>query len=287
MTAAPVRVIAADGFEVAATRYAPNGNPRAVVVINAATAVRRRYYDRFAQYLASHGFAVVTYDYRGIGDSAPPVLRGFDATMQQWGELDQPAVVAHARAWQPDVPLMLVGHSVGGQIFGLLPEPERVSRVLMVAAQHNYYGLWRPQERYVLWALWTVVMPALSRTLGYFPSTVFGLGENLPRGVALDWARWCRTRGALVEAIGGDVRERFRQYRGPILALSFSDDTKFAPRRAVDGLLEFYERARREHQHLTPLQVAMPRVGHFGYFREAGRARAWRVAVDWLSAATT
>ena len=65
--------------------------------------------------------------------------------------LDQPAVIRHATARYPDLPLMLVGHSVGGQIFGLLDDAARVRRVLMIAAQHNYWRLWRPRERYVLW----------------------------------------------------------------------------------------------------------------------------------------
>src|SRR5688500_129802 len=246
-----IRVRAADGFDIAATRFEPNAAPRAVVVVNGATAVKRRYYERFARHLASHGFAVITYDYRGIGDSAPKSLRGFEASMRQWGELDQPAVLAHARVWQPDVPLLVVGHSVGGQICGLLRDPPPVERVLMVAAQHNYYGLWRAQERYVLWALWTLVMPVASRALGYFPSTAFGLGETLPRGVALEWARWCRSPGALIEAIGGDAAERFTRYRGPILALSFSDDKKFATRLEVEGLLRFYWNELGEQRHLT------------------------------------
>lgn len=279
-----VRIAAADGFQVAASEYVPNGPPRAVVVISAATGVRRRYYDRFAQYLASRGFAVVTYDYRGVGDSAPRSLRGFRASMRDWGELDQPAVVAHARAWQPQAPLMVVGHSVGGQIFGLLRDSPRVSRALLVAAQHNYYGLWRAQERYVLWGLWTLLMPAASRAFGYFPSMALGLGENLPRGVALEWARWCRSPGALVQAIGGDARERFTRYHGPLLALSFSDDNKFAPRDAVDGLLDFYVNARREHRHFSPADLGAREIGHFGFFRERTGGNGWQLAADWLGA---
>jgi predicted alpha/beta hydrolase len=282
--AGAVRITAADGFAVAATEFTPPSTPRAVVVINAATAVKRRYYERFARHLGAHGFAVVTYDYRGVGDSAPARLRGFAASMRQWGLLDQPAVLAHAAAWQPDVPLMIVGHSVGGQIVGLLDDPSRVQRVLMVAAQHNYWGLWPPKERYVLWALWTLFMPAASHILGYFPSRLVGLGEDLPRGVALEWARWCRSRGALVEALGGDTAQRFTAYRGEILALSFDDDTAFAPRRAVEGLLALYANARVEHRHITAAALSVPSVGHFGFFREFARDRGWPIAVDWLAA---
>ena len=36
---------------------------------------------------------VVTYDYRGIGGSAPSRLRGFEARMRDWAFLDMTAVV--------------------------------------------------------------------------------------------------------------------------------------------------------------------------------------------------
>jgi len=245
--------------------------------------VKRRYYDRFARYLADDGFAVITYDYRGVGDSAHTPIRKVDASMRQWGELDQPAVLDYARRSEPNVPLMVIGHSVGGQLFGLLRNPPPVDRVLMVAAQHNYYGLWRMRERIVLWALWTLVMPVASRTLGYFPGSRVALGEDLPRGVALEWARWCRSPGALVEAVGGDARERFEHYNGPILALSFDDDYRFAPPQAVDALLALYTNARSSHRHLTAASLGLSRVGHFGFFRDPARERGWAIARDWLA----
>ena len=283
MATAAIRITAADGFALGATEFLPDATPRGVVVINAATAVRRRYYDRFAEFLASHRFAVLTYDYRGIGDSRPERLRGFQATMAEWGELDQPAVVAHATTRFPDLPLQLVGHSVGGQIFGLLRDPQRVRRVLMVAAQHNYYRYWRPPERWALSFLWRAFMPAMSHALGYFPSRRVGLGEDLPRGVALDWARWCRSPGALVGAIGGDAADRFARYQGPVLAISFADDHLFAPRAAVDALLAFYRNAAKEHRHLTAASLGLRSVQHFGFFRESARERGWPIALDWLS----
>ena len=60
--------------------------PRDVVIINPATSVKCRYYFRFAQYLFDQGFDVITYDYRGIGESKPKSLRGFKASWVIWGE---------------------------------------------------------------------------------------------------------------------------------------------------------------------------------------------------------
>jgi predicted alpha/beta hydrolase len=70
---------------------------RSVVIINAATSVRCHYYCRFAGFLFEHGFDVIAYDYRGVGESRPATLRGFDACWIDWGCLDFDAVLRYAQ----------------------------------------------------------------------------------------------------------------------------------------------------------------------------------------------
>src|SRR5215469_15660069 len=111
---------AADGYPLAATWFVPAGLPRGVALINSATAVPRRIYRAFATYLAERSFAVLTYDYRGIGGSRPASLRGFRARMRDWAALDVTAAVAHARRAHPSLPLVAVGHSFGGHAVGLV-----------------------------------------------------------------------------------------------------------------------------------------------------------------------
>jgi predicted alpha/beta hydrolase len=60
---------AADGYALGATLFLPRGAKQHAVLISSATAVPRNIYRKFAGYLARRGFAVPTYDYRGIGDS--------------------------------------------------------------------------------------------------------------------------------------------------------------------------------------------------------------------------
>src|SRR5262249_31565060 len=65
----PVSMTAEDGYKINGFvwRHAKardeGGELRPVVVINAATSVRCRYYFRFADFLQRHGFDVVVYDY--------------------------------------------------------------------------------------------------------------------------------------------------------------------------------------------------------------------------------
>ncbi len=88
---------ATDGYLLGASLFLPRGAKRHAVLINSATAVPRRTYRGFAGYLARRGCAVLTYDYRGIGDSRqkslvgynqPKSLVGFKASMSDWAALD-------------------------------------------------------------------------------------------------------------------------------------------------------------------------------------------------------
>ena len=58
-------------WQFAATLFLPRAKKRHAVLINSATAVPRKVYRGFAGYLARRGAAVLTYDYRGTGDSRP------------------------------------------------------------------------------------------------------------------------------------------------------------------------------------------------------------------------
>ena len=71
-----ITVPATDGYPLAATLFLPRGAKRHAVLINSATAVPRKFYRGFAGYLAKRGCAVLTYDYRGTGDSRPQSLTG-------------------------------------------------------------------------------------------------------------------------------------------------------------------------------------------------------------------
>jgi predicted alpha/beta hydrolase len=267
-----LELAALDGAPLAATLFVGGGGlRRRTVVIASATGVRRRYYAPFAGWLAERGYDVVTFDYRGIG-SSPGRRR---ATMHDWGELDLAGVVSWARARSQR--LGVVGHSVGGQLIGLLPRPSDLDAVVSIAGQSGDYRLWPMPLRLAMAALWYGVVPGVTHAVGYLPGAL-GVGEDLPAGVALEWARWCRTSDYLWGA--EPDRVRYAEVRAPVLALSFAGDT-YAPEAAVDALARLFVNADVDRRHL-----AQPRIGHFGFFR-AHRRALWTDAGAFLDAALT
>ena len=266
---------AADGYRLSATLY--GGKAGKAVLILPATGVPQGYYARFAAWLAAQGFGVLTFDYRGIGQSLQGHVRSVRARMRDWVLLDAAAAMQSLASF-PKV--SVVGHSFGGQALGLLPEPERIASALIVGSQSGYWRNWPPLARAWMWPVTHVALPGVTRLLGYFPSSRFGFGEDLPKGVAIEWARWCRNPTYLVGALR--VEDAYARFAAPLRAYAFSDDP-FGPLGAVQKLLELYPRSPAEVRHMTPADLGVSRIGHFGFFREQFRDSLWCEAREWLA----
>ncbi|AUZ19962.1 alpha/beta hydrolase [Achromobacter xylosoxidans] len=275
---------AADGVALGgyAWRHAapdPAG-PRPVVVINAATSVRCRYYARFAAYLHQHGFDVLTYDYRGIGESRPASLRGFQASWMDWGEKDFEAVLGYVRSHFPGQPVDVVAHSIGGFVTGLAPSARGLRRIFTMGAQYAYWRDYAAGQRLRMLAKWHVVMPLLAACLGYFPGRRLGWLEDTPRGVVRDWS----FMGPRFEGPGGPDHRvaAMAAVTAPILALSVTDD-EFGTEAAVGRLLAYFTGSARTHLRLAPAALGLDGIGHFAFFHERFRDTLWPIALGWLS----
>ncbi|MEX2125679.1 MAG: alpha/beta fold hydrolase [Woeseia sp.] len=269
-------VIAADGYELAAT-YFDAGNSDTVVLINSATAVPRRFYQRFATYLQRHGWHALTYDYRGIGGSKPESLRGFDARLRDWAFLDMTAAVDWIARELAPPRLFVVGHSFGGQTPGMIENANRIDALVGVSPQSGHWAVQGGREPIKVRFMMTVLVPLLSRLFGYFPWSRIVRGEDLPKGVALEWARWCKNPNYLL----GDKTlplERYQSFSAPVLAYSIDDDD-WGTRRAVDDMMSAYRNVTRRH--IGPADYGLERLQHMGFFRE-GAEPIWREVIEWL-----
>lgn len=259
---------------LAATWYGAD-RARGAVLLAGAMGVPRRFYTPFAQHLTAHGLSVLTFDYHGIAGSAPPRLRGFETSIRSWGIEDLPCALAAAAEWAPQLPLLYVGHSVGGQILGLMPGAQRIQAALLVAAQFGYWKGWPGLSRAGMWVLWNLGIPVLVPLFGCFPMGKLGMGEDLPAGVAREWTRWGRHPDYL---FGFEDASGYKNFSAPLRSYAVADDG-FAPVSTVEAL---YRRYGSPHKELKVLQPeAGEKLGHFGFFRKSAQAH-WGDAVEWL-----
>ena len=284
-----ISIQATDGFPLGATLYLPRGARTHAVLINSATAVPRKIYKGFARYLAGRGCAVLTYDYRGTGDSRPRAfpgsnqpasLVGFNASMSDWAALDVTAAVSWMRQRYPALPLAFVGHSFGGQALGLIPNNSDISRALLVAAQAGSWRLMTAPEGYRIYALMKFVGAPLTRSMGYAPGRI-GLGLDLPKGVFLEWAQWVLSDRYFFDDRKLRALVNFPRYRGPMRALSFLDDP-WATTAAVEMLCDGFTSIRPDIHTISPAEAGVRKIGHFGFFRPEHRDTLWHGAAEWL-----
>jgi len=271
---------AADGFSLAATLFEPAGVSRGWVVINAAMGVKQTYYRAFARWLADQGFSAVTYDYRGVAASRPgPHGR---ISLRDWAELDMEGVIRWALA--KEQPVIAFGHSLGTQLLGLAPSATRLSGIVGVGSQSGDWRNWPFPYDVGMLIISSVLLPSISGVFGKLPQGF--MGEELPKGAVVDWAKWLRSKGYLLSE-GQWIAEKYARITCPITGFSMEDDTFYAPRHAVDQLYAIYKNAPLERVHLVPKQLGHKRIGHFGPFRKAFEKTLWPLFLRPLERAAT
>ena len=276
-----VTLEAADGFRIAAEHQPAAAHTRAHVVVAGAVGVPQRFYRRFAAFAAAAGYATLTFDFRGLGRSAPRSLDGFRMDYFDWGRQDLAAAIAAMS--RPDVPLYVVGHSYGGHSFGLVPQPERVAAMFTFGTGAGWHGWMPPLERIRVLAMWHILGPLLTRWNGYLAWSLLGMGEDIPLDFYRSWKRWCRyPRYYFDDPSMAHIARRYERVRAPLMAANSTDD-RWSPPASRDAFIAGYRNAARETADIEPARFGMKSIGHLGYFRPDA-VRLWEYALAWLDA---
>lgn len=275
--------IPAGGWVVGTVRKPAGESPRGVVVIHPATAVPERLYTGFAEFLATHGYVAVTYDYRGTGRSGSP-RDHHGLRMRDWMADDVPAVAAWARPRFGDVPQLAVGHSIGGHALAL----GRGSRGLagfVTVASHGAATSTIPDraERARVRLILRVLGPATARVLGYVPGRRLSLGEDMPAAAMLEWSRWSTMPGYFFDDPTMHAAADAARVTGDVLAVGFTDDPWATPSQ-IDAITDRLTAARVERRTWSPADGGVETIGHMGFFRRDLRDTLWPELLAWLDA---
>ncbi|WP_394837996.1 alpha/beta hydrolase [Pendulispora rubella] len=264
---------AEDGYELGTSWYYPERLARGAVLLAPAMAVPQLYYDAFARWLADRGFLAVTFDYRGIGGSLHGKLRDVGGDLFTWAR-DTGTVLSVLRQRAKGLPITWIGHSLGGQLVPFVPGHEHAQRIVTIATGTGYWRHNARPTRLRAGLLWHAIVPPLLAAYGYFPGKRFNMVGDLPHGVMKQWRSWCMHPEYLVGIEGDAARQRFASVTVPLTSISFTDDEMMSSRN-TEILHAFYTGTRREMVRLTPGDVGLPRIGHFGFFRRNMKDALW------------
>lgn len=276
----PLRFPALDGYRLGGTLFVPphGQQPTHAALISTGGGIPASRYANFARSLARSGIAVLTYDYRGIDRSKPKSLRGFVATIEDWSEYDCGGAIAALSENFPDADRVGIAHSIGAFLLAGAPGAGRLARFVFVGAHTGFFGDYRRLYRWPMAFVWHVLMPTMTRTFGYFPARWFRLGEDIPRGIALQWAARRNADPKTSTSWNPDRTEalfkRCASVAGPALVLEFADDA-FATKAGTSRFLREFPKIKATRVRISPAGVGLRQVGHFGFFGRRSKAVLW------------
>lgn len=143
-------LVSVDGTRLPVSVWLAEGREKAVIVALHGFNMYRNYFAEPAAWWASQGLSVYAYDQRGFGDGPEPGIWGGDAAMTA----DARAMLRAVRARHPDVPIYLLGSSMGGAVaLTALAEEDRVGLAGAVLVAPAVWGgeAMHPMFRASLW----------------------------------------------------------------------------------------------------------------------------------------
>lgn len=273
-----ILITCVDGIQLAAMLCTPD-QPKAAVMLSGGTGFKKEFYLPMASFLAEHGFATIVYDYRGTCESAPKDMRNCRYSFLDYGQKDMPAVLDYLDARFPELPKLILGHSVGGQQIGFMPNVHKVRGLVCVCTSVGYlpYMPWSYRlKSYYFFYLFTPISILLK---GYVAAKSFKIMEDLPRKVVTEWRAWCARPDYFFDAkyYGKTVpKGYFDQLPFPIHIFWTSDDP-IANKRAVS---QFWNNVKSmagmSFRRLDPAAWNTPQIGHHGLFRSQFKDTLWQ-----------
>nr|WP_136251778.1 alpha/beta fold hydrolase [Ningiella ruwaisensis] len=275
---ANVQFKAQDDYPLRGMYYACK-KPKAQIVLASATGVPQGFYQRYAFAANASGFNVLTFDYRGIGQSKPRSLKGFEMDYLDWGRMDLAAAIN--TSYEYHLPMFVVGHSYGGHAVGLLPNHHLIQGAYVFGAGAGWSG-WMPVlERAKVEFMWRVIAPVIVKQHGYLAWNKLGMGEDLPKNVYRQWKHWCKNPHYFFDdASMQHMHEVYARFDKPLVAANATDD-KWAMPRSRDAFFKFYTNADLRVLDINPQSIGVKRIDHMGYFKRFAQP-LWQNTFEWI-----
>jgi predicted alpha/beta hydrolase len=237
-------VESSDGVATTIAWYEPKAqSARGLVVFLPAMGANVDYYTPVAEAWAAQGFRVACLERRGGKHSPLRAGRRVNFGYHALLDADLATVLPHIKQRAGACPILLGGHSLGGQLALLYASryPELIDGVFLLAGGSNYYGAMpsrvRTWRRAQLW-----LARNITRTLGYFPGDRLGFGGVQPRDLMLDWTHEALTGEYRPIGVDVDYERRLADVRLPVLFVSLQGDA-LVPKSSADFLASKLARA--------------------------------------------
>ena len=268
-----------DSVELSLWRFAGDVRWEPPVLLTHGTFSNAKVCERFASFLADHGFDCWILELRGHGQSQRGERK---PDFECLANFDVPAAMEAVRRWTGKSHTFLVGHSGGGLVFlmHLARHPEagkQVKGVVTLASQATEAGTTLSSRIKI------AGFAAINNLLGFLPGPALGLGpEDEFRGVMNQWFRWNWSR-RWCGRDGFDYADALGHVDVPTLVLAGAGDRFIAP---VRGCQRLYDLLGSHDKQLAICGKSAGFAEDYGHTRiiasRAARREIWPTILTWM-----
>ncbi|KRA21068.1 alpha/beta hydrolase [Lysobacter sp. Root604] len=246
--------------------------PQASLLWLPALGVAAKHYLPYAQALAERGIAVFVHEWRGNGGSSLRADRAHDWGYRELLLHDLPRSETAVATQLPDLPRILGGHSLGGQLaccrLGLLARDaaaERPTRLWLVASGAPYWRAFPPRSRWWLPFAYRFLSWLADRR-GALPGRKVGFGGDEARGLIRDWSRSALSGRYAAAGVDIDLEAAMAQVEVDTHALVLDSDW-LAPESSLRFLLSKLPRTQARVETLDGRMLGT-RADHFAWMKQ-------------------
>lgn len=273
------------GANLAGTLFTPDQQTSSqitnAIMIAPATGIKHQFYTGFAEYLCGQGFGVISFSNEGICDSLEGNLKDCTASLITWGRSDMFAGLERLKSEFPNAKYHLVGHSAGGQLFGLMDNHLDLTSVFNVACSSGQIANMRLSHKAKAMWFMDCFIPASNLLFGYARNDVVGMGEPLPKLVAKNWRDWCNGAGYIATAFGTDVTKHYyNEVTLPAMWINAPDDD-IANDKNVADMMRVFPNMQGQTKTLIPSDYGLKEIGHMKFFSRKSNM-LWTLATEWI-----
>lgn len=259
-----------DGTQTAVESFDAEQTPeKAVVAFLPALGVDVGFYRIMAKEWARLGYRVATIELRGMKQSSVRDVRAHNFGYKEVLDVDLATILPAIKREAAGKPLLLAGHSLGGQ-FALLYASRNngvADGIILIAGGSNYHGA-MPRGQKLKRQIGLRAVRLIDQALGFFPGDKLRFGGRQPLNMMLDWTNEALTGKYSVTGDGTDYDEALSRLSLPVLMISLSGDP-LVPKTSAAFLAGKLKQARVTQVELQASDYGMQRFDHFRWARKA------------------
>jgi predicted alpha/beta hydrolase len=119
------------------------------------------------------------------------------------------------------------------------------------------------------------LIPIIVAIYGYANAKKIGQGENLPKGVALQWRNWCINPNYFEDHFkNSNTKLFYDKFLIPIKSIQIDDDP-IANKITSNKLVSYFKNATIEVERITPQKIGVRKIGHAGFFSRKFKDTLW------------